>query len=330
VMGGLRHVATDPQEQNRGYASALVRDTLHAMRGLGVPLSVLFPFSFRYYRKFGYELGGNHCHYWCRPTSIPGFVERSLCRPATEADLPELSELYERRARRSGCAMARSPRRWEQICSAPQHSVLVATDGPVEGYAVLEEARDSYGGKVMKVLDLSAETSRAWRGLLGYLSQSPVESVEWLACANELASSGLLRSTAPLREGFKPRGIATVRPLFQLRVVDLEGTLNTLAGAFPAGPYRLAIRARDDLLTENSRPLTIQASGEEVEIRPARPSDPCLETDIRILSQIISGYMSPGEAVSQELARCSSPAALETAEMLFPAGNPFISELDRF
>src|SRR5262249_37548455 len=79
-MGGIRHVATAPDEQNRGYASALLRDTLRGLRRQGIVTSVLFPFSFRYYRKFGYELGGNHCHFWCRPNCIPTYRERHAVR----------------------------------------------------------------------------------------------------------------------------------------------------------------------------------------------------------------------------------------------------------
>ena len=69
---------------------------------------------------------------------------------------------------------------------------------------------------------------------------------------------------------------------------------------------------------------------DRVEIRPARPTDPYLDADIRIFSQLFCGYMSPSDAVCQELATCSTPAALETADLLFPAGEPFLSELDRF
>lgn len=331
AMGGVRHVATDPEEQNRGYASSLIRSTLQAMRRQGLQVSVLFPFSFRYYRKFGYELGGNYCHFWCRPNNIPAYRERSECRTAVPADAAPLAALYRRLTAASSCSMERDAVRWAEICSDPRYTTHLFPGGAeVRGYAVVEETRDSYGGKLIRVLDLAAEEPRAWRGLLGLLSQVPAESVEWLACARRLAASGLLRSTAPLREGFKPRGIATIRPQFQIRVTDLAGLLRTVAPNLPGGRYRLALRARDDQLPENSAPVAIAASGDRIEVRTARPSDPALEADIRIMSQILSGYLSPADAVSQDLARCTSDEALETAETLFPAGDPFLAELDRF
>jgi hypothetical protein len=52
--------------------------------------------------------------------------------------------------------------------------------------------------------------------------------------------------------------------------------------------------------------------------------------DIRTFSQVFCGYLSPAEAVSQGIATASSSSALVTAEALFPSGEPFLSELDRF
>lgn len=329
-MGGIRHVATHPEEQNQGYASTLMRDTLQRSRAAGLVTSVLFPFSFRYYRKFGYELGGSHCHYWCRPNCIPPFVDRARCRKAGPEDAPALNRYYQSRSAGACCTLARDERRWAALCADPAYTVVLHANPEVSGFAVLADARDRYGGRILKVLDLSAAEQPAWRALLGYLSQTGVESIEWLACGEELIASGLLRSPAPLREGFKPRGIATVRPMFQFRVVDLEGALRARAPAFPHGKHRLAFQLRDDLIPENTVPVAVQTDGEQVEIRPARPTDPYLEADIRIFSQLFCGYMSPSDAVAQELARCSSPAALETADLLFPAGEPFLSELDRF
>lgn len=327
-MGGLRHVATHPDFQNQGFASALVRDTLRTLRAGGTPVSVLFPFSFRYYRKFGYELGGNHCHFWCRPNCIPAFHERGRCRPAIAADLPALEGLHGARATRQGCSLARPAERWGQVLAERQ--VLVHADPAPTGYAVLEETRDNYGGRTLRLLDAHAACAGAWRGLLGHLARSGVESVEWDASTVDLTASGLLRSTAPLREGFKPRGIATVRPAFQLRVTDLEGLLFLLAPGLPPGPARLALRAQDEVLPENGRPLALRGDADGVQVAAPRPTDPWLEADIRVFSQVLTGYMSPGEAVSQGLARCSSPAALDAAEHFFPAADPFIAELDRF
>jgi len=329
-MGGVRHVATHPEEQGKGYASALLRATLQDLRGRGIPLSMLFPFSFRYYRKFGYELGGNHCHFWCRPNCIPAYEERRSVRRAEPEDVPALACFYAARALHSACSMARDEARWAAVRSTPGLQVAVHGEGEVDGFAVTAEERDAYGGRVLRVLDLAAGSRTAWRALLGHLSQFNGESVEWLASAADLSESGLLRTPAPLREGFKPRGIATVRPMFQARVVDVAAALQARLPTLGTAHCRLALRVRDELIPENATPLAIEAGAAGAVLVPARPADPTLDLDIQLFSQLYCGYLSPAEAVSQGLATASGPEATELAERLFPAGEPFISELDRF
>src|SRR5205823_1453277 len=79
---------------------------------------------------------------------------------------------------------------------------------------------DHYGGRLLVVEEMGVRTAEARRGLIGYMARYTGEAIEWYACAQDLAESGVLRSVAPLREGFKPRGIATIRPMFQFRLAD--------------------------------------------------------------------------------------------------------------
>lgn len=329
-MGGVRHVATDPDSQNQGHASALLRDTLRHLREQRVTTSILFPFSFRYYRKFGYELAGNHVQFWCRPNCIPAYAERRHCRPAVEADAASLAEFHARVTGRGACALHRDQPRWRSWLADEHLQVIRCGGDALTGYAVATETRDAYGGRILRVLDLEAADATAWRSILGYLSQTPAESIEWLTRSGDLHASGLMRTPAPLREGFKPRGIATIRPLFQLRVVHLEEALRSRLAQFAPDCFRLSLRITDDLLPENNRPIALCGDGARVRIRAPQPADPVFEADIRVFSQLFCGYMSPSDAVSQELARCSTPDGLEAAERLFPAGEPFLSELDRF
>jgi len=329
-MRGIRHVATRPDDRNQGYAGLLMRHTLQDLRRQGAATSVLFPFSFRYYRKFGYELGGNHCHVWSRPNCLPAYRERAQRRTADASLCGELARFYSRRAEQGVCSLAREEARWRALCADRGIRTLTCGDGALEGYALTTEAPDAYGGRVLRVLEMSASTPRAWRALLGSLSQYGGESVEWHASSVDLAASGILHSPAPLREGFKPRAIVNVRPMFQFRVVDLGAALASRLPAAPEGRYRLALRLRDDLLPENTEPLAVENLGGGARVRPARPDDPSLEADIRVFSQIFCGYLSPSQALSLGLCQCSSTEAAETADALFPAGDPFISELDRF
>jgi predicted N-acetyltransferase YhbS len=331
-LGGIRHVATHPEEQNRGHASMLMRDTLAAMRRKGFHTSLLFPFSFRYYRKFGYELAGNHAHFWSRPHAIPCFSDRDACRPAAPADPPALAALHRRLAGASGFSLTRDEGRWARVCADPGLQTIVHCDaaGEIDAYLVTAEARDAYGGLMLRVLDIGAETEPGWRGLLGRLAAFPGECIDWMASATELSASGLLRSAAPLREAYKPRAIVNIRPMLQFRVIDVAEAVGRLLPTFPRERYTLALRIPDELLPENGMPLAVRGVGTEVELGTPRPGDPTLTADIRTFSQIYCGYTTPTEAVAQGLADASTPEAAVLADRLFPRCDPFVCELDRF
>src|SRR2546421_6453380 len=61
--GGIAGVACEPAARGRGYAGALLDRSLELMRERGQYLSSLWPFSFAYYRKFGWEWVGPGMEY---------------------------------------------------------------------------------------------------------------------------------------------------------------------------------------------------------------------------------------------------------------------------
>jgi predicted acetyltransferase len=329
-MGGVCNVATLPSERNKGHASSLMRDTLRTLRSQSLCTSILFPFSFRYYRKFGYELAGNHCQFWCRPHNLPAFSEHRWCRPATREDVADLVRIYTEVSRRRSCALVRSEARWLEILNSDLFQIVVYDRVDPAGYLIVRDGLDHYGGKLLAVEELSAESSEARRGMIGYLARYTGEAIEWCASSADLTESGVMRSVAPLREGFKPRGIATVRPMFQFRVVDLLMALRARAPVYSEVTGELSLQIRDDHVPENQAPMAISAVDGTVQILAGQRTERWLEADIRAFSQLYCGYVTPAEAVSQGLVQASHPEAVSVAEDFFPPLEPFIPMMDRF
>lgn len=329
-MGGICNVATLPSERNHGYASLLMRDSLRVLAREGLCTSILFPFSFRYYRKFGYELGGNDCQFWCRPHNLPAFNEHRWCRPATQNDIERLQVLYSESCRRRSCALVRTTQRWLSLIESLETDVIVYGRGQAAGFVILRDGLDQYGGRQLTVEELVVESAEARRGLIGHLARYSGEGIDWCASPTDLVESGVLRSVAPLREGFKPRGIATVRPMFQFRVVDTLAALKARAPSYAGLHGDLSVIVRDDLVASNQRPISISARDGTVQLVAGGRTEHWIEADIRPFSQIFCGYLSPAEAVSQGLAQVSDPEACSLAEDFFPRLDPFIPMMDRF
>jgi predicted acetyltransferase len=328
-MGGIGNVSTLPEEQNRGYASALMRETLWLLRERGFCTSVLFPFSFSFYRRFGYELGGNHCQYWSRPRNIPAFSERRHCRPARADDLPAFATLYSQHSTIRSCGLIRDEARWRRLVGSGTQALVYDRQGP-DGYMLYGEEIDSHGLKVLRVKELVAASPESGRGLVGFLAAFEGDTVEWSTTPSDLWSLGLMCPVAPLREGYKPRASATVRPMFQFRVIDLLQAIKARSTEMAWLNGELSLVIQDELNPENSRPLAMSCNGGTVQIVQGHRTKHCLEANIRIFSQIFCGYVTPTEAASQGLITVRGDDALRIADQIFPKFEPFIPENDRF
>jgi predicted acetyltransferase len=329
AMGGIGNVSTLPEAQNRGYATALIKDTLQVLRAWGLCTSVLFPFSFSFYRKFGYELGGNQCQYWSRPRNIPAFGERRHCRDVSLDDLSACATLYTQHSSIRSCGLVRDEDRWRGLLTNGTHALIYDRESP-EGYLLYSVEIDAHGLKVLRVKELVAGSPESGRGLIGFLAEFDGDTIEWSTTPADLWALGLMCPVAPLREGYKPRGIATVRPMFQFRVIDLVQAVKARSSEMTWLDGELSLSIQDELNPDNTQPLAISCSGGTVQIVRGHHTQHCLEANIRVFSQIYCGYLTPTEAVSQGLATVRGDETLRIADQIFPKYEPFIPEIDRF
>src|SRR5690606_11674243 len=54
-MGGIAGVSTWPEHRRNGYVASLLKELLLIMKQKGQSISMLYPFSFAFYRKYGWE-----------------------------------------------------------------------------------------------------------------------------------------------------------------------------------------------------------------------------------------------------------------------------------
>ncbi|RXZ81443.1 GNAT family N-acetyltransferase [Paenibacillaceae bacterium] len=118
TMGGIAGVATWPEERRRGAVAKLLTHSLHIMKEQGQTISFLMPFSYPFYRKFGWENCVDYKNYKLltaqlppKPIEIsPGSIRRY--HAASEQLIAELQEVYSRYVSRYNGALARDEDWW--------------------------------------------------------------------------------------------------------------------------------------------------------------------------------------------------------------------------
>jgi len=126
-MGGVGGVATQPEHRHRHHVARLLDLALRRMRERDIPVSMLYPFKYAFYRKYGWEHAGDSLRLILpmrslaslrevyRPTEEYRFVRVPV--PADGAEgLETLALVYQNATSEYNCSVVRD-REWERIAA---------------------------------------------------------------------------------------------------------------------------------------------------------------------------------------------------------------------
>ena len=307
-MGGVAAVAAHPAYRRRGFAGKLMRAAMDGMRERGMNISMLHPFSYSFYRAFGYELATEAIKYTLKPTDLPTSGEQRRVRAYAEDDLPRIMKLLKEWAAEHPCCPRRGEARWRQVLAREgQEAAVYEGKGGPEGYLLYQQTAG--GGEPPRTLDVSelvARTPEARAGLLSF------------AAAYDPTDFKVLLSVPrgePLHPYLDDADVeARLEPEFMLRLVDVGGALGLL-GREPEEP--LILEVADDVLPQNAGPYTV---GDGV-VRGAEAAER-VQIDVRRLAQLYAGYLPARQLARRGLIEPGSGRALELLDSLFSVGDP--------
>jgi len=324
-VGGIAGVGTRPSHRRRGYAGRLLVESLRTLAEQGYGLTALFPYSYDYYRRFGWERAGTQFRITLSPRSLPRFADARYVRPALPADCPEVQRLYDASSRHKTGRCLRDAKRWSYLFEHAKSRAIYKRGG-VEGYA-LYEVKDEEDGRRLRLLEMVAATEGARRGLVGFLAkQNEIQEIEYTAAWNDLGGSGLLQPDEQKAAGEGPRIESLPGPMF--RVVDFRQALEALRPNWTGFQGQVTLVMRDDYAPPGaSLVVTLEGDGAAVETRPdAEAANPRrrIEGSVRAWSPVLVGYQGLEDALALNRLRAFSEAAATLAAPLFPRRDPFI------
>ena len=161
-------VGTREDHRGKGYATALLADTIRACREDGVDFMVVSGYR-KMYHRHGCRYVGRDWEFTVTRDAAGDFDDAGIeVLPVVSDDLPALAALYRR-----------EPVRWLRplsdyahaqvgyVMNRPAHVLGVRENGALRGYVILQQARESDGGKV-QVLE-SAGDRKSLVGIWGRL-----------------------------------------------------------------------------------------------------------------------------------------------------------------
>lgn len=223
-MGGIGAVATWVDQQGRGLAGQLMSYSVGEMRRLGHSVSFLYPFSHRYYAKFGWgTVGQQHAYGSFSQADVKRLSCGATVRAAiTPSDYQTVRALYAALAPTFNGMVDRSEPQWERFLSRAtgDHSqiYLIYQGGtPTAFFQCIDTAAPD--GKFCTTAIPLCPDHESCLAMFGFLAQLP-------------SNVGSLRIVAPrtplLNQYFREPWVELrLSPMFQARVVDVEAACSS-------------------------------------------------------------------------------------------------------
>ncbi|MCL2498802.1 MAG: GNAT family N-acetyltransferase [Defluviitaleaceae bacterium] len=295
-MGGIGAVVTLPEARGRGLIKKINTPVFEAMREEGQVYSFLYPFSFEYYRKFGYE----HC-YARRNARIP--IEQFEKFPYPKQFVPHepddgcepYARIYETFTRGRNLAVVRDEGNWKWMLNRDPYMKSQFTylnygaDGTPNAYLLYEAEKNSLddGGNAIKIRELCWTSPEGLYAAFGFFGKmgSEYRAVKW-SVPYGLNIQAILPDPYDVEWRINAAGMN--------RIVDVPAAL--AMQSVPAGSGRVHIKVNDDFWPANSGTYRLEWENGNLTATCVQVADIDMETHVTTLAQLTTGYIDASEA----------------------------------
>ena len=313
-MGGIGAVATWPEYRRQGIMKNLLFESLKEMKQAGQTVSFLSPFSFPFYRKYGWELTFTNkkyhipMEYFKRDWQAKGYLKR------VKADVTLLDEIYQNFAKKYTGTLDREPKWWEQniLSDAKQIAVAYSEAGDPEGYLIYQVKNNTY-----TVKDFAYTNRNGRQLLLEFISNHDASVYHVDITVPENDQLALLLTEPTFEE--------KINHYFMARIVDVPAFFKEYPFDTNENQTPVAIEVEDSFFTDNSGVYQLSAS--DATRIEAETSD--IQVTIQMLTMIMLGYKRPLELFELGLIQ-GEREAIEQLETYIPTQQTYIAPADHF
>ena len=322
--GGIGAVATFPEYRESGAVRAIFREILSSAYKNGEILSALFPFSHKFYRKFGYEVIPFENEYKFEPSilaeyrKIPDEEKCDVKRWMQGDDVRGFLDVYDDFAPKFILAARRTEEmmlkhvKYEKEYTDRKFSYLFSHGGKNVAYLIFKDVFNPKAAH-LKVEECAWTCRTGFKAILNFLSRFS-------------ADYGSI--TLPL-----PKGIDLLKVIhcddaysietklsqhFMVRVVNAKKAFESV---IKPDDCDFTVKIHDDFIEENNLTLHVRNDGTLVTEKDL-PAD--IELDIRVLSQLVTGCTDLDEALLRDDVKVNGK--IEMLRKCFVQKKLFVSE----
>lgn len=288
---GIGGVASDPVSRGQGHVRALFKHLLLADRAEGQLVSVLFPFSHAFYRKFGYELCYEHKKTIFPTRALKIFSPETP--PAARLLSPEdgmaaLMPIYTAFAEQYSFMAARSPKSWERFTmdkpqKANKYWYILSQNGKDTAYVVFSYREgDKPFERTLWVRDYAFIGRPGLVDMMSFLHRFAAQAQEV-----QMFLPGNLPLSSLVEEADAVEMSAANRPM--ARVLHVENVLKTIRHPQEDGAY--SIYVEDAFLPDNTGCYAVRfTKAGEVAVTHCK-GEADLHVSVQTFTQLVFGFL---------------------------------------
>ncbi|MFB8378351.1 GNAT family N-acetyltransferase [Paenibacillus taichungensis] len=316
-MGGIAGVATWPEYRRKGWVAGLLKHALEEMNRKKQSISFLHPFSFAFYRRYGWETYVEFKRYKVPTAHLPAKKATPGTIRRGEPGLSILKEVYSAYAERYNGTLIRNDARWENSVltnGTSQKAVYYDETGKAQGYVLYEVKERKF--TIKEIIYLNEE---ARQGLWTFIANhdSMIEEVTLQAPASDMLAFQL----------DNPRIQQEIVPFFMARIVSVEQFISQYPFASPDSPVQINLQVEDAHAPWNEGvwQLNVAMNGTASIWKTSEPvaKDQTVKVDIQALTAMMMGYRRPIEMA--QIGRIEGPnGAIKALEQAIPERETYL------
>jgi predicted acetyltransferase len=299
-LGGVAGVACTVGARGQGHVGRLLIESLQVMRSAGQYLSGLYPFSYAFYRRYGWEWVGEKRHYTVPTTAVAAAPEGLDVRTYDGPDaLDVVKPIYAAFARRYHGMMTRedpAPDWWKaRLEHGGERTTYVHVHhdpetGVPDGYFTFRYPEQDRAARIGEFFALNPS---AYCGLLSVIHYygTQIKTIEVTAPADDPMPIYVMHHDMKMH----------VTPLFMGRIVDLSAAFIALKPSEGA-QGAMTIQVHDPSCEWNDLTFEMTVDDGQVAVSPTGKT-PGITLDIQALAQAY--WAAPSLAILRRAGRLS-------------------------
>jgi len=314
-------VSTWPEDRGKGYITRLLHYALEEMRKRGQWVSILLPFKYEFYRKYGWETCYSHVLFDGSVESFDsytGMVEISgQFRPVNaDKDIPLLAQSYSQFTKQLNGFVERDSLDWARLLKDINldsgYAYLYMQGENVLGYMIYYIKNRQLS---IREMSFSDEKSKLEMLRFAVNHSDMIDHIQWKSPAIYIYN--------PLLQKY---GIKwSENPFVMGRIVDAAKALETILQKYKDVKLDFTIQIIDPFLDWNNKTYRIKSTTQSVSISPTTQT-PDFTISITVLAQLLWGYISLYQAIHHQLIVVSNPTKLKQISTIFYETIPYIYE----